>query len=583
MGILTISRWELRRTSLSFSRKTLALSLLLIILTGFVSLYVSQNGFHINDGMYRVVVTDPALAEVLKTDYKFQVYIAQEEQANELYERGDFDIVVIGDKIRYHRSEKSSSALDALDKAVQKYDEARLLSYNDLNNTFPVWITVKNIEREQTFEPLSVQKLPEIEQASRATESLAPIETPIEVSVNDKSPVPSAREVTEAKGVLPGKEKTLATPSHFNPPVPFKSVVLSFIFIFPVFFIAQFFSASITQERVRRRGELLLASPVSPWQIVFGKLLPYLLLMLALMGGITVYIGGNPWMLVILLPVALMFLSTAFLGAIISRSFKELTFILVFLSVTLSGYIFLPAMFTNIHVISIISPMTLVVRLLENEPVSIGEYIFSTLPFYLVSLLVLMFGIFIYREEDLFTQKPIKSKLLDSLQVFIERIPAPLFFLSMTLIPLVYSAQLIFIVLMFNFPIRYGVVSFILLAAFMEELVKSVGIYTVFSRRMTAITTRNALKSGIYAGTGFFIGEKLILLAVIAGIANSVFGSVMGIGLLIFPFILHVTGTTVASLGMRYLGTGKYLASLMLATAVHSAYNLYLIRGVLFG
>jgi ABC-type Na+ efflux pump permease subunit len=350
-----------------------------------------------------------------------------------------------------------------------------------------------------------------------------------------------------------------------------------------VFFIAQFFSASITQERVRRRGELLLASPVSPWQIVFGKLLPYLLLMLALMGGITVYIGGNPWMLLILLPVALMFLSTAFLGAIISRSFKELTFILVFLSVTLSGYIFLPAMFTNIHVISIISPMTLVVRLLENEPVSIGEYIFSTLPFYLVSLLVLMFGIFIYREEDLFTQKPIKSKLLDSLQVFIERIPAPLFFLGMALIPLVYSAQLIFIVLMFNLPIRYGVVSFILLAAFMEELVKSVGIYTVFSRRMTAITTRNALKAGIYAGTGFFIGEKLILLAVIAGIANSVFGSVMGIGLLIFPFILHVTGTTVASLGMRYLGTGKYLVSLMLATAVHSAYNLYLIRGVLFG
>jgi ABC-type Na+ efflux pump permease subunit len=583
MGIFTISRWELRRTSLSFSRKLIAFSLLLIILTGFVSLYVSQNGFHINDGMYRVVVTDPALAEVLKTDYKFQVYIAQEAQANELYERGDFDIVVIGDKIRYHRSEKSSAALDALDKAVQKYDEARLLSYNDLNNTFPVWITVKNIDREQAFEPLSIQKLPEIEQASRATESAAPIETPIEVSVNDKSPVPSAQEVTEAKGVLPVKEKTLATPSHFNPPVPFKSVVLSFVFIFPVFFIAQFFSASITQERVRRRGELLLASPVSPWQIVFGKLLPYLLLMLVLMGGITVYIGGNPWMLVILLPVALMFLSTAFLGAIISRSFKELTFILVFLSVTLSGYIFLPAMFTNIHVISIISPMTLVVRLLENEPVSIGEYIFSTLPFYLVSLLVLMFGIFIYREEDLFTQKPIKSKLLDSLQVFIERVPAPLFFLGMALIPLVYSAQLIFIVLMFNLPIRYGVVIFILLAAFMEELVKSVGIYTVFSRKMTGVTTRNALKAGIYAGTGFFIGEKLILMAVIAGIANSVFGSVMGIGLLIFPFILHVTGTTVASLGMRYLGTGKYLVSLMLATAVHSAYNLYLIRGVLFG
>ena len=238
-------------------------------------------------------------------------------------------------------------------------------------------------------------------------------------------------------------------------------------------------------------------------------------------------------------------------------------------------------MFANIHAISAISPMTLVVKILENEPVSVSEYAFSTIPFYLVSSLIFMFGIFIYREEDLFTQKSVKSKLMDSICVFTGRFPAPLFFLSIAVLPIVYSFQLMLIVLLFNFPIRPGIVIFIFTAAFIEEFLKSAGIFTVFSRKLAPATTANFLKAGIYAGAGFFAGEKLLLMIVIAGIAGSVFGSAMGIGLLIFPLALHVTSTVIASLGMRYLG--NYPVSVLLATIVHSAYNLYLVRGVLFG
>ena len=294
-------------------------------------------------------------------------------------------------------------------------------------------------------------------------------------------------------------------------------------------------------------------------------------------------LGGSPWIILILLPVSLMFLSTSFLGAIIARSFKELSFVLIFLSVFLSGYIFFPAMFANIHAISIISPITLVVRLLENETVSISDYMFSTLPLYLLSILIFTFGIFIYREEDLFTQKSIKEKLLDSIQEFIKRVPAPLFSLSIALLPLVFSIQLMLIVLMFNFPIRIGILLFIIVAAFVEELVKSIGTYTVFSRKMSDVTTGNALKFGILSGFGFFAGEKILLLVVIASIAGSAFGSVMGIGLLVFPLLLHVTSTTVASLSMRYLGHKEYFACVVLASIVHAAYNLYLVRSVVFG
>ncbi|MFZ3166226.1 MAG: ABC transporter permease [Candidatus Methanoperedens sp.] len=611
--IFTIARWELRKTKSSFSLKTRFFSFIILILIGTASFFAAQSGLHINNNIYRVAVTDASLARVLQSDAKFEVYIAGEGGARSLFENEGIDILINGDKIYYHNTEKSISALDALDKAIKKYDEARLLSYNDLNNTFPVWINIKNIVREQAFQAPSINKLqipaqedqapgtgigqvPE-EDSQDIKSSVEPVEPDGSASVPKKQglninipektteniQIPSIREITENKIISPINEQTLATPSHFNPSIPFKSVVLSFIFIFPIFFIAQFFSSSIMDERIKRKGELLLVTPASSYQIVLGKLLPYLLGSIALVALMTFKLGGSPWIILILLPVSLMFLSTSFLGAIIARSFKELSFVLIFLSVFLSGYIFFPAMFANIHAISIISPITLVVRLLENETVSISDYMFSTLPFYLLSILIFIFGIFIYREEDLFTQKSIKEKLLDSIQEFIKRIPAPLFSLSIALLPLVFSIQLMLIVLMFNFPIRIGILLFIIVAAFVEELVKSVGIYTVFSRKISDITTGNALKFGILSGLGFFAGEKILLLVVIASIAGSAFGSVMGIGLLVFPLLLHVSSTTAASLGMRYLGYREYLACVVLASIVHAAYNLYLVRSVVFG
>ncbi|MCX9013782.1 MAG: ABC transporter [Candidatus Methanoperedens sp.] len=584
MRILTISRWELRKGGTDFDKKTIAFTAFLLVSIGILSLLLAQNGLHINDNIYKAAVTDPYIASVLETDDRFYVRVAAEDEARSLFYYEGYDLLIIGNAVTHHRKEKSIAALDALDRAVLRYDEARLLGYNDLNNTFPVWINVERLSREQVFQQPSLQKLPEFEKTPLEDAGQAPVmQTPVQGKTAQPARTPSFTELSGIKKGLPMKEQDLATPSHFNPPIPFKSVVMSFLFIFPLFFIAQLYSSSIMEERVKRKGELLLVSPAAPYEIVIGKLLPYLLISMLLTAGIIAYIGGTALMLHILLPVSLMFLSTAFLGAIIARSFKELTFVLIFLSVILSGYIFLPAMFSNIHAISIVSPVTLVVKLLENEMITLHEYLFSTTPFYLVSTLVFMFGIFIYREEDLFTQKPIKSKLADSLQVFIGKVPAPLFFLSIVMLPVVLLIQLMLIVLMFNIPLRYGIVAFIFLAAFVEEVVKSAGIYTVFSRDLKELTTRNALAAGILSGAGFFAGEKVLLLVVISSIAGSVFGSVMGIGLLVYPLMLHVTSTTAAALGMRYMGTGKYLLSVLIATLIHAAYNLYLVRGVIFG
>ena len=599
-GLFTISKWELRRTRSTISLKIRFISIFILIMIGTASFFAVQSGLHINDNIYKVVVTDDKLANVIRSDSKFEVFVLEEERAKYLFEHDNFDLLIIGKRIYYQNTEKSISAFDSLDKTVKRYNEASLMTFNDLNNTFPVWVSIENLAREQSFISPSVNKLPEVEQSlneisssgSQSDQAIAAVGTPgigasvtanPEIGKPDSSQLPSIKEIAGVQQFLPISEQTLATPSHISPPVPFKSVVLSFLYIFPIYFIAQFFSSSIMEERIKRKGELLLVSPVSSAQIVLGKLLPYLLGSIALVAMMTLRLGGSPWIILVILPISLMYLSTSFLGAIIARSYKELSFVLIFLSVFLSGYIFFPAMFSNVHAISIISPMTLVVRLLENETVSISDYMFSTIPFYLVSILIFIFGIFIYREEDLFTQKPISGKLLDSIQEFIKRAYVPLFSLSIVLIPIAFSIQMMLIVLMFNFPIRIGIVFFIIVAAFIEELVKSVGIYTVFSRKMSDVTTGNALKFGILSGLGFFVGEKLLLLVVIASISGSAFGSVMGAGLLVFPLLLHITSTTVASLGIRYSGCRYYFASVILASVVHAAYNLYLVRVVIFG
>src|SRR5660397_265914 len=85
--IFTIAKWELSRTKSSFSLKTRFLSFIILILIGTASLFASQSGLHINDNIYRIVVTDASLGRILQSDAKFEVYIAGEGEAKSLFEK----------------------------------------------------------------------------------------------------------------------------------------------------------------------------------------------------------------------------------------------------------------------------------------------------------------------------------------------------------------------------------------------------------------------------------------------------------------------------------------------------------------
>jgi RsiW-degrading membrane proteinase PrsW (M82 family) len=139
------------------------------------------------------------------------------------------------------------------------------------------------------------------------------------------------------------------------------------------------------------------------------------------------------------------------------------------------------------------------------------------------------------------------------------------------------------IVMLFNLPVPYSILAMILLSALAEEIVKSIGIYTLFKRKITDITFKNAIRLSILAGAGFFVGEKAVAVLTLAPIASSAFGTVMTMGaLLLIPLVLHIITVMISSLVMYRKGPNAYKYAVVLATIFHSIYNIAILRGLLF-
>jgi len=362
-------------------------------------------------------------------------------------------------------------------------------------------------------------------------------------------------------------------------------------------FVIQAYGSSIMEERLNRRGELMLVSPVTRGDIVAGKTLPYFLVLAIVTTLIAVAVGGSWLSVAAVLPIALLFLATAFVGGMFARSFKELSFVTVSLSVFLTSYVFLPAIFTEVTPIALISPLTLVVRDLSGSGVALVEYLFSTGPFLLSALILFGLGAGVYREEDMFTQRAIPHKVLDAVVSQVRGRPSILL-LSVAFIPFVIVAELL--VVAATFPLsgaitgspllnRLGIVLLFVAVATVEELAKSIHVYAGFAHARFDRTTAVAVVLGVLAGVGFFLGEKLVLVAQLVGLQDYVVGqAAFGVGggagalsfgllpaavLLLAPLALHAATATISAIGASR-GRRGWVAGLVVAAGVHLAYNL---------
>jgi ABC-type Na+ efflux pump permease subunit len=596
--ICTIARWEVRKSFSTMGRNVLPLAVILFILLILATGFVARSGMHLQDGMYSLATDDPELGGTIAADGRFIVFIG--EEGTLLSERSAFDLIIVNRTVLEPLTERGRAAVKTLGRDYAQYAASVYNQEPDLFAAYPLWIDLEYVRSELDFQATQGGQYISVRQRSQAP----PVpEGPVVQVTPPPAAIPlTADELRRSLQEATGRNDQIARytnlftqlpsyssfkiPSQLSPTLPFDSIIFVFVFIFPLYFTSQFFMMSVMNERIERKGEILLSSPVHPLVIIAGKMLPYLGGMLLTSVGVILTARASLLILLPLLPVILFFLASALLIGMLSRSFKELSFISIFFSTLATSYLFFPSIFANVHVISLVSPLTLIILQIQGTGFSASDYLYSTSLFYLTSGVLLYIGVVNFNAERLFDLRPFLPRLREFISSSLSREHPwrSLLLANVFLIPFVFMVQMMALVLFFNLPMPLSLLLLIVTAAFVEELAKSVGAYSLFFSELPALPAKTILAASVATAAGFLLGEKLFLLAMLSQITESVFGSILflqqGALLLWMPLLLHFTGVLIVILAIRAGGRRWYLPGILAATAVHSLYNLTLVLGV---
>ena len=598
--VLRIARWETTKGVGGLDRSAVAVVLAaaaFVVAFGVVGLV---GGVALEDGIYRVgvdedspfhdpVAADDALAVLepspavvddgLRPGEGYDLYVESGPETTRLYlVRRDGE-----------PTDKSLAALAAFRESVESYNERRMRSEANETAAFPVVVTVEFVERGTVGG--SDDGGGDTGGGGGGGEGGGGDGRDDDSSLPSTGGGDGGRFGAPSIGAfdLFGTAGTSGSPSAIAPPFPFQSLVLAFLFVLPLNFVIQAYGSSMLSERLDRRGELLLVAPVSPAEIVAGKTLPYAAASLTIAATVVAGLwllgaGAGPLSVLAVVPLSLLFLASTFLGAMFARSFKELTFVSVTVSTALTTYAFVPAIFTATSPVAFVSPLTVAVRDLTGAGVTPGQFLFATGPPTLVAGVCFLFGLGVYREEDLFTQRPVHLKALDALAGRIRR-PRSLALVVALLVPFVFVAELVAVALLFALPVALSVPLVLATVAVIEELAKALPVYAGFVSGRYERTAGVGAAAGAAAGVGFFLAEKLSLLVQVVGlpdvaVADAAFQTGLGSNspaavavLAVAPLLLHVATATVSAVGASRDRTA-FVASLALATLLHLAYNL---------
>jgi len=601
------------RASGGVNRRTLLAALALLLVAGGVlggGLAAGIVGLDVDRDVYRVGV-DPGSPYADAVESQASLTPVSTDRTS-LGETADI-IVLEGGVVVASETRKGEAAAAEFREAVEAHNERLMAAEENSTAAFPLTVSLQYVSRANGFDdgPTLGESVDDNGSSeddgstgvgidSSDEESEWEDERAAETGDDDSADADGGLAVPSIGGGTFGAD-TVGSPGSITPPFPFVSLLLAFVFLVPMNFLIQGYGSSILDERTNRRGEPLLVTPLTPVDIVAGKTLPYVGVAVLVTAFIAVAVGGGVLSVLAVLPIAATFLAATFVGAMFARSFKELTFVTVGVSVLLTTYAFVPAIFTDITPVALVSPLTLVVFDLQGETVSVGEFLFSTTPMAVGALLLFGLGLGVYREEDMFTQKPVTRKFLDALAVRLAAVGAKndqpfvsrrlralgsVAFLTACTIPFVFVAELLAVALLFALPVTVSIPVLLVAIAFIEEVAKSIHLYAGFERDVFARTDRVAVAVGLASAVGFFLAEKATAVVQAVGltelyVGRAAFGSVAGVaglstpilvGLLFAPLALHGFTTTLAAVGASRNRT-YYALTLALATLIHAAYN----------
>ena len=148
-AILTISRWEVKRSLTTMGRNVLPLAALLFVFLILATGFAQQRGVHLQDGMYAMVTDSPDLAAVIAEDPHFQVTL---DSADALRTGGgSVDLVVAGGRIAAADTDRGRAALAAFARDYARYETWVYTTQEDLFAAYPLWIDEIPVKSELDF------------------------------------------------------------------------------------------------------------------------------------------------------------------------------------------------------------------------------------------------------------------------------------------------------------------------------------------------------------------------------------------------------------------------------------------------
>jgi ABC-type Na+ efflux pump permease subunit len=529
--ILIIAWRELTRLRKRFSGGMSPLAVVLLLGVVGLSAFALRNTISLGSGLYQIGVAGdvPAIH-----DSRFTVIPVDVEQGERLLNQHSIDVLIDGNQVLSRSDNKSQYAVHALKQYMEEAELARISSTYPGSQAFPLQVGINYLSASQT-------------------------------------------------PALVARPQEIIIPSLTPPPMPFAQVLVAMIYILPITFISIFFTSSFMEEKINRRLTVLLSAPVTPFQIISGKMLPYAIFALSAIALIAVLTRVN-----VLLTTAIFIPTTLFLFAIylmvplFYRTFKDTTFIAMLVTTLTTAYLVSPAMFTDVNDIAYISPLTLAVKMYRNEPFGWREYLFPSLPMAAIFGLAMFAGTRLLNEEFLMGYKPITRKITDAIYLLMSYarpyVSVPLW--SLLVIPIIYMAQIVVLAFASNLPFGMILTVTLLASAFVEELAKSIGI-VVLAEHGLVKSYRGILLLSFLSALGFFVGEKLLVLVSINMVAQASISSVLfGEGLfLLAPLLAHFIFTSIVTL-LKIKANLIYMAALMVGTLAHFFYNWYLLGGL---
>lgn len=525
--ILVIAWREIGRLRKRFGGGSPIAVVLLLAVLG-LSAFALRDNVSLGNGLYRLAVSGDVPPF---RDSRFSIIAVDPAQGQALLDQRAVDVWVDGARVHSREDDRSQFALRAL-----KQD-------------------------------LEVQELTRIG-ASYANETAFPLRVGINYFDSAASPVTTPEEVI--------------IPSLTPPPAPFTEVLISMLYIIPITFISIFFTTSFMDEKVNRRLTILLSAPITPFQIILGKMLPYAIFALGTTALIAVLTRTNVLLaLAIFAPTILFIFAIYLMVPLLYRTFKDTTFIAMFVTTMTTAYLVFPAMFTNTNDLSYISPLTLAVKMYREEPFGWREYLFPSLPMAAIFGIAMFAGTRMLNEEFLIGYKPITRKITDAIYLMLAHtkpyISVPLW--SLLVIPGVYMTQVVFLAFATNLPLNLIFGMTLVASALVEEIVKSISI-TVLAEHGKVKSTRELLLLAFLSALGFLIGEKLILLVSLNVVMEApISGALFGAGVFLFiPLLAHFIFTFIVTF-LRVKIRFPYPMALAVGTLAHFAYNWTVMRG----